>query len=115
MTAPKPIKQTKQLDKLEDYYHHQLVCQFCGETWWGLHCPHDGYQNPCPNCDVPPIPIKGNCKCELVAPISKISDWIEREIIGDDDPTTKGSYYINSDAHVSRNNLRQEQRSKLHG
>lgn len=55
--------------EVEDYFHHQLVCRFCGNTWWGLHCPHDGYQNPCPGCDKPPIPIKGNCECELVIPM----------------------------------------------
>lgn len=23
---------------------------------YGLHCPHDGYQNPCQNCGARPIP-----------------------------------------------------------
>lgn len=66
---------------VEDFYHHQLVCQFCGETWWGLHCPHDGYQNPCPNCDVPPTPLKGNCTCELVMPVKTAQDIINNEKI----------------------------------
>lgn len=29
-------------------------CQFCNKTWYGLHCPHDGMQNVCPNCRVKP-------------------------------------------------------------
>ena len=30
--------------------HYKRTCKFCGATWWGLHCPHDGIQNPCPHC-----------------------------------------------------------------
>lgn len=34
--------------------HYERVCLNCGYTWLGLHCPHDGYQNPCPICEVKP-------------------------------------------------------------
>ena len=37
--------------------HYERICLFCGETWLGLHCPHDGYQNPCPNCGKMPETI----------------------------------------------------------
>lgn len=37
------------------HYHRQ--CYQCGETWAGLHCPHDGYQNPCPKCGARPDTI----------------------------------------------------------
>jgi hypothetical protein len=44
-------------------------------------------------------------------------DYIAKEevlsAIGEDDPTTPGSYLINSDAHVSRNTLRAEIKTKL--
>lgn len=33
------------------------LCAGCGCTWGGLHCPHDGAQNPCPECGVRPEPI----------------------------------------------------------
>lgn len=58
------------MSKIDEHYHHQIVCQFCGATWWALHCPHDKYQNPCPDCDVPPVLVEGDCECELVMPIS---------------------------------------------
>lgn len=35
--------------------HYDRVCEFCGKTWRGLHCPHDGYQNPCPHCGQRPL------------------------------------------------------------
>jgi hypothetical protein len=38
----------------EESWHYKRTCEACGETWWGLHCPHDGVQNPCPACDVVP-------------------------------------------------------------
>lgn len=42
---------------LEDYAtHYERVCLMCGAVWLGLHCPHDGYQNPCPKCDTKPAP-----------------------------------------------------------
>ena len=34
----------------EDNWHFRRTCLFCGRQWRGLHCPHDGYQNPCPHC-----------------------------------------------------------------
>ncbi|MBP9839984.1 MAG: hypothetical protein KBC44_03360 [Candidatus Pacebacteria bacterium] len=38
--------------------HYERVCTNCGQVWWGLHCPHDGYQNPCPNCDKKPTSVQ---------------------------------------------------------
>jgi hypothetical protein len=38
--------------------HFKRTCLFCGGTWFGLHCPHDGHQRPCPNCGKKPIPVK---------------------------------------------------------
>lgn len=40
-----------------DDWHYDRVCLFCGHEWRGLHCPHDGYQNPCNECGNTPIPI----------------------------------------------------------
>lgn len=41
----------------EDTWHFLRICQQCGGYWWGLHCPHDGHQNPCPWCEVRPTPM----------------------------------------------------------
>jgi hypothetical protein len=41
----------------EESVHYRRTCPACGEKWWGLHCPHDGYQNPCPHCGVIPEPV----------------------------------------------------------
>ncbi len=30
--------------------HYLRMCAGCGHRWEGLHCPHDGFQNPCPGC-----------------------------------------------------------------
>jgi hypothetical protein len=37
-------------------YHYRRECVHCGCVWAGLHCPHDGAQNPCPDCGVRPTP-----------------------------------------------------------
>ena len=39
-----------------DSWHYWRICKACGFRWGGLHCPHDGYQNPCPSCGVRPKP-----------------------------------------------------------
>ena len=41
----------------EESWHYLRKCLWCGNEWWGLHCPHDGAQNPCPSCHRYPIPI----------------------------------------------------------
>jgi hypothetical protein len=41
----------------EPSWHFKRVCVACGQSWYGLHCPHDGYQNPCPHCGTRPEPI----------------------------------------------------------
>lgn len=38
-------------------WHYKRKCRHCGFIWWGLHCPHDGYQNPCPKCKKLPTPV----------------------------------------------------------
>ena len=38
-------------------WHYLRRCQFCRYTWRGLHCPHDGYQNPCPKCGKRPATV----------------------------------------------------------
>lgn len=31
-------------------WHYLRKCVHCGEEWYSLHCPHDGFQGYCPNC-----------------------------------------------------------------
>ena len=63
---------------IEDYTHYHRTCQNCGKNWWGLHCPHDGYQNPCPECEFKPKPLRDkHCDCEFVVPVPEIIDLIE--------------------------------------
>jgi hypothetical protein len=38
--------------------HYKRTCLFCKQSWFGLHCPHDGHQRPCPNCGKKPITLK---------------------------------------------------------
>lgn len=38
----------------EESYHYKRTCEHCGFAWYALHCAHDGFQNPCPGCDVKP-------------------------------------------------------------
>lgn len=45
-------------DDGEEPWHYLLTCLHCGTKWYGLHCPHDGYQNPCPGCGVRPTPVR---------------------------------------------------------
>lgn len=36
-------------EAIEESWHYRRTCPICGAVWWSLHCPHDGYQRPCPN------------------------------------------------------------------
>ncbi len=38
--------------------HYLRICAACGTKWEGLHCPHDGFQNPCPGCGRRPIVLR---------------------------------------------------------
>jgi hypothetical protein len=38
----------------EESCHYKRTCAHCGNIWYGLHCPHDGIQNPCPRCKTLP-------------------------------------------------------------
>ncbi len=38
--------------------HYTRTCDSCGYMWHGLHCPHDGIQNPCPRCRIAPLRIE---------------------------------------------------------
>lgn len=44
-------------DDDEVSYHFKRECKSCNRTWWGLHCPHDGVQRPCPHCNVTPTVV----------------------------------------------------------
>ena len=41
----------------EESWHYRRTCLHCGHTWYGLHCPHDGRQNPCPSCGIIPAVV----------------------------------------------------------
>ena len=43
-------------DSDEESWHFKRTCEACGHVWYGLHCIHDGYQNPCSNCGTVPTP-----------------------------------------------------------
>ena len=51
----------------EELWHFKRTCEYCGHVWGGLHCIHDGYQNPCPKCGKRPtvIYIDDVCDCEF--------------------------------------------------
>lgn len=82
---PPNIPNTKSLRGIleENSTHYQRVCLYCGYSWLGLHCPHDGYQNPCPACDkrptqVIPKPIKSDsCNCASVTDIDEAAQDLE--------------------------------------
>lgn len=62
MGAPKDIYECCSFDEYEqcdseygeESWHYKRTCLHCGEQWYGLHCPHDGRQNPCPGCGILP-------------------------------------------------------------
>lgn len=57
-------------------WHYRLVCEHCGYQWCGLHCPHDGIQNPCPGCGV--LPGEGTR-----TPLETLKDnWLAKMAIG---------------------------------
>lgn len=41
----------------EESWHFLRRCNACGGEWYGLHCPHDGHQNPCPHCGLRPTTV----------------------------------------------------------
>lgn len=72
MTTPQPLS-----IQLEDFTHYHRTCLNCGKNWWGLHCPHDGYQNPCPQCNETPEPLPDKyCDCEFVIPVPEATTLI---------------------------------------
>jgi hypothetical protein len=54
-------------DDPDGSWHYRRTCEHCGRVWEGLHCPHDGHQNPCPSCGIRPTPISANTTEQLVA------------------------------------------------
>lgn len=38
--------------------HFTRRCVHCGYEWQALHCPHDGHQNPCPDCERRPETVR---------------------------------------------------------
>ncbi len=54
----------------DELWHYKRTCNFCGHIWGGLHCPHDGYQNPCPVCGKRPTVVGTDdvCDCEFDYP-----------------------------------------------
>ena len=54
------VKKYEDDDSGEVPWHYKRVCKACGKWWYGLHCPHDGYQNPCPHCGARPRPVVVN-------------------------------------------------------
>ena len=54
-------------------WHYKRTCTHCGCVWAGLHCIHDGYQNPCGKCGKRPTPVETEvcCGCEF--------DWEDDE------------------------------------
>lgn len=54
--------------------HYERTCMYCGRTWLGLHCPHDGYQNACPNCNRKPTTIDYHgCTCQGVTDLEQVT------------------------------------------
>ncbi len=54
----------------DELTHFLRTCAACGNQWDGLHCPHDGVQNPCPGCGVRPEVVAepaAGCECEADA------------------------------------------------
>jgi hypothetical protein len=62
---------------LEEFTHYHRTCQGCGKNWWGLHCPHDGYQNACPECEAMPVVLNADyCDCEFVVNVSLVEQQV---------------------------------------
>jgi hypothetical protein len=63
-------KKARKLNKMiPESWHYKRKCEKCGGRWFGLHCIHDGYQNPCPHCNTVPMPVpmpEGGCNCKMV-------------------------------------------------
>lgn len=51
-------------DDSQELTHYMRTCAFCNMRWESLRCPHNGYQNPCPNCGHRQAVLKNECNCE---------------------------------------------------
>lgn len=77
----------REVEEIEDYTHYFRTCWSCGNTWWGLHCPHDGYQNPCPECGEKPEqaviknPKSDTCGCEFVIEVETATALLVKAVI----------------------------------
>lgn len=113
---------------LDDYTHYHRTCLNCGMNWWGLHCPHDGYQNPCPQCDETPEPLPDKyCDCEFVMPVliaqqtltaqkEALLDEVLKQVVGEDVEVPRPQDDISRDRFYRRsgqNFLRHQQRDTI--
>jgi hypothetical protein len=67
----------------EESWHYKRTCAFCNHVWGGLHCIHDRYQNPCPNCGETPIPVETTAACDCKFDWEDVDDRItakDREV-----------------------------------
>lgn len=74
-------KQDTELEEilLDSQTHYERVCLNCGNTWLGLHCPHDGYQNNCPSCNIRPhtaVGPKYGCTCNGTVDLDDLKDLL---------------------------------------
>jgi hypothetical protein len=93
----------------EDYCHYFRTCLKCGKNWWGLHCPHELYQNPCGQCGLVPVTVVApDCDCEFAVPVREILGII-KNIIGQPEHDETGK-----DIRIqTRNALREQQLKNL--
>ena len=79
MTMPKQDTELRKIF-IDSQTHYERVCLICGYSWLGLHCPHDGYQNPCPRCDKKPKTIKNkgytDCNCIGTIDLDDLEDLL---------------------------------------
>lgn len=61
-------------DHGEESWHYRRTCASCWTSWYGLHCPHDGIQNPCPGCAVRPVPAHSADHSRVPAQPEQCSD-----------------------------------------
>jgi len=57
----------------EDEVYYFRCCHKCGRVWQSFHCPHDGCQGTCPDCNTRALSFKNKeCNCEFLMEVNKI-------------------------------------------
>ncbi len=66
------------IELIEDEVYYYRCCHKCGRVWQSLHCPHDGVQGTCPDCNTRALSFpEKECNCEFLMEVPKVQKFFD--------------------------------------